>query len=73
MGYNVVASDDRIRARFGFTSFDRPLRLIEARMEELRRDKDTAEQAGTGQPATRPESKSEGSTKPQPESEGRFR
>jgi hypothetical protein len=32
-----------------------------------------AEQAGTGQPATRPESKSEGSDKPQPEAEGRFR
>ncbi len=32
-----------------------------------------AEQAGTGQPATRPELKSEGSDKPQPESEGRSR
>jgi hypothetical protein len=32
-----------------------------------------AEQTGTGQPATRPESKSEGSDKPQPESEGRSR
>jgi hypothetical protein len=32
-----------------------------------------AEQAGTGQPATRPESKSEGSDKPQPEADGRFR
>ena len=32
-----------------------------------------AEQAGTGQPATRPESKSEGSDKPQPTSEGRSR
>jgi hypothetical protein len=31
----------------------------------------TAEQDGTGQPATRPESKSEGSQKPQPEAEGR--
>jgi hypothetical protein len=31
------------------------------------------EQAGTGQPATRPESKSEGSDKPQPEAEGRSR
>jgi phage host-nuclease inhibitor protein Gam len=31
------------------------------------------EQGGTGQPATRPESKSEGSDKPQPESEGRSR
>jgi hypothetical protein len=33
----------------------------------------TAEQAGTGQPATRPESKSEGGDKPQPEAEGRSR
>lgn len=32
-----------------------------------------AEQAGTGQPATRPESKSEGSDKPKPEAEGRSR
>ena len=32
-----------------------------------------AEQAGTGQPATRPESKSEGSDKPQSEAEGRSR
>jgi hypothetical protein len=31
------------------------------------------EQDGTGQPATRPESKSEGSDKPQPEAEGRSR
>ena len=30
-----------------------------------------AQQAGAGQPATRPESKSEGSDKPQPEAEGR--
>lgn len=32
-----------------------------------------AEQAGTGQPATRPQSKSEGGDKPQPEAEGRSR
>ena len=32
-----------------------------------------AEQAGTEQPATRPESKSEGGDKPQPEAEGRSR
>lgn len=31
------------------------------------------EQAGTGQPATRPKSTSEGSDKPQPEAEGRSR
>ena len=35
--------------------------------------KQKAEQAGTGQPATRPESKPEGSDKPQPEAEGRSR
>jgi len=35
--------------------------------------KQQAEQVGTGQPATRPQSKSEGSEKPQPESEGRSR
>jgi hypothetical protein len=33
----------------------------------------SAEQVGTGQPATRPESKAEGSDKPQPEAEGSFR
>ena len=35
--------------------------------------KKEAEQAGTGQPATRPESKSEGGDKPQPVSNGRSR
>jgi hypothetical protein len=35
--------------------------------------KPKAEQAGTGQPGTRPESKPEGSHKPQPEAEGRSR
>ncbi|MES2474778.1 MAG: hypothetical protein V4640_03280 [Verrucomicrobiota bacterium] len=35
--------------------------------------KPQAEQAGTGQPATRPESKSEGGNKPQTEAEGRSR
>jgi hypothetical protein len=36
-------------------------------------EKNQAEQNGAGQPATRPESKSEGGAKPQPESEGRSR
>jgi hypothetical protein len=36
-------------------------------------DKQKGEQAGSGQPATRPESKSEGGDKPQPEAEGRSR
>ena len=35
--------------------------------------KSDSEQDGAGQPATRPESKSEGSDKPQPEAEGRSR
>jgi hypothetical protein len=35
--------------------------------------KNDAQQAGTGPPATRPESNSEGSKKPQPEAEGRSR
>jgi hypothetical protein len=34
-------------------------------------EKTHSQQAGTGQPATRPESKSEGGFKPQPEAEGR--
>lgn len=45
----------------------------EAMAKEDRGKKSEAEQAGTGQPATRPESKSEGSDKPQPEAEGRSR
>jgi hypothetical protein len=45
--------------------------LLGKRLLEL--DKTKAEQGGTGQPATRPESKSEGSDKLQPESEGRSR
>jgi len=36
-------------------------------------DNEEAELAGTGQPATRPELKSEGSDQPQPEAEGRSR
>lgn len=61
-----------------------PKRAIQARGKDLEfnltcylhivdEEKTKAEQAGTGQPATRPESKSEGSDKPQPEAEGRSR
>jgi hypothetical protein len=46
-----------------YTSYRLPLQSV----------KTTAEQAGTGQPATRPESKSEGGDKPQPEADGRSR
>jgi len=66
-----------------YGSFD--IEGFEARKEQLGIDqsvilqpinsfrKEDAEQAGTGQPATRSQSKSEGSDKPQPESEGRSR
>jgi hypothetical protein len=48
----------------------------ETMAKEQERDpllKKEGEQDGTGQPATRPESKSEGNDKPQPEAEGRSR
>ena len=45
--------------------------LLGKRLLEI--DKTKAEQAGAGQPATRPESDSEGGDKPQPESEVRSR
>ena len=44
-----------------------------AKMASLLIKDPTAEQAGAGQPATRPESVSEGSDKPQTEAEGRSR
>ena len=47
------------------------LEAFEARLRPHLKKK--AEQAGTGQPATRPESKSEGGDKPQPDAEGRSR
>jgi hypothetical protein len=50
--------------------------LIENRYVEIsmaNQDKESAEQAGSGQPATRSQSKSEGNDKPQPEAEGRSR
>ena len=54
------------------------LRIIESHKKEENspidsQEKTKAEQAGTGQPATRPESKLEGSDKPQSETEGRSR
>ena len=51
-----------------FESIARSLRVV----PESNQNK-SAEQDGTGQPATRPESKSEGSDKPQPETEERSR
>jgi hypothetical protein len=46
---------------------------IQAKTSATKMWRNIAEQAGTGQPATRSQSKSEGGDKPQPESEGRSR
>jgi hypothetical protein len=46
---------------------------ISDEVSRLLEDQIDAEQAGAGQPATRPESDSEGDDKPQPEAEGRSR
>ena len=50
------------------TSFDTESGAMVVQTHPTKREKD-----GAGQPATRPESKSEGIDKPQPESEGRSR
>jgi hypothetical protein len=49
------------------------INLEKLQMSLVPSKKKKAEQASTGQPATRPESKSEGSDKPEPEAEGRSR
>jgi hypothetical protein len=56
-----------------FPTIDKYLTFTITGQLELSPEAKEGEQAGTGQPATRPESKSEGSDKPQPESEGRSR
>jgi len=43
-GYNIVASDDRLRTRFGILSWDPALERIKVRMEDLRTKKSEAEQ-----------------------------
>ena len=53
--------------------FDDIIKKNLAKMSAVESKEQEAEQAGAGQPATRPESKSEGSDKPQPEAEGRSR
>lgn len=55
-----------------FRGFIEPLGF-QANREWVELAKKQAQQAGAGQPATRPESKSEGSDKPEPEAEGRSR
>jgi hypothetical protein len=44
-GYQVFASDVKLRARFGFASWDPYLERVKERMEQLRDNKQEAEQA----------------------------
>jgi hypothetical protein len=55
----------------GFKEAKLDATIMERALAQLKKQK--AEQAGTGQPATRSQSRSEGSDKPQPEAEGRSR
>lgn len=41
--YNIMVSDDRLRARFGFVSWEQSLKRIHDRMDELRRNGAQAE------------------------------
>ena len=59
---------DEQRYPLKFQKLDQVVAEIQALVK-----KQQSEQAGAGQPATRPESDSEGSDKPQPEAEGRSR
>jgi len=68
----VDATDDRFEVRPASAITTRGL-IMQVLESTCQKYEDKPEQAGTGQPATRPESKSEGGDKPQPESEGRSR
>ena len=67
---NRVADDWVV---FIFKDYKYTSKWLELNEDRNAPNKKAAEQAGTGQPATRPESKSEGGDKPQPEAEGRSR
>lgn len=82
ISYAITVLDDRLSryqiiVRSGFQPTPQEEALLKKRLllgkRLLELDKTEAEQAGTGQPATRSESKSKGSDKPQPEAEGRSR
>jgi DNA-binding transcriptional regulator of glucitol operon len=64
---------DGVRTLILREDLQKKIEILENRLVAIYNPHKEAEQDGTGQPATRPESKSEGSDKPQPESEGRSR
>ncbi|MBK1884909.1 hypothetical protein JIN85_21035 [Luteolibacter pohnpeiensis] len=65
---NTMTYDEAV-----FSEDGAPTDQVTALLKALRDNETKAEQGGAGQPATRPESDSEGGDKPQPESEGRSR
>ena len=84
---NIQKTGDTIRLIYALPGGDDPRDFEVGSKQELlvlsktsempveagQQQKKQGDQAGTGQPATRPDSKPEGSDKPQPESEGRSR
>ncbi|MDA9830934.1 hypothetical protein N9C66_06305 [Akkermansiaceae bacterium] len=78
-GYDYVFNTERTRAELIAENSPQGLLIdfscpdISDEVSRLLKEQIQAEQAGAGQPATRPESKSEEGDKPQPESEGRSR
>ena len=69
----LVLFDRRTGEAWPWTSDTENFEETHQRMLRLESEFIRAEQAGTGQPATRSQSKSEGSDKPQPGAEGRSR
>jgi hypothetical protein len=69
----LVLFDRRTGEAWPWTSATETFEETHQRMHRLESEFIRAEQAGTGQPATRSQSKSEGSDKPQPDAEGRSR
>lgn len=65
---NTLTYDEAVFAEDGS-----PTPGVTSLLQALRAKKTKAEQGGTGQPATRSQSKSGGSDKPQPEAEGHSR
>jgi hypothetical protein len=67
------SAEDFFRVRLRIETSAKPYPVPSSIADRVDFQKAPAEQDGTGQPATRPESKSEGGDKPQPEAEGRSR
>ncbi len=72
--FDPAYMDDADSARIFFVILDfKGVPLMRVDRSRTNGPDKNAEQAGAGQPATQPESKSEGGDKPQPEAEGRSR